>query len=369
MVDRIMNEMYHDTPDGLEGNEDCGQMSAWYVLSALGFYPVTPGTTNYIIGTPLFSSATIHLENGRTFTINADNVSDRNYYIQSATLNNKLFAKSFIDHADIANGGSLNFSMGATSSSFGAMEIPVTSISDHQIVLNPVVDGGSISFKDKKTIKIGSTQKGLAYYYSMDGSVPTKNSRKYTAPFTINKSSVIKAIALNTKNETSFITTAMYRKAPHNWTIRLNTAYEQQYDGNGTNGLIDDIRGEVDWRKGNWQGYQNADLDVVIDLQRIKSVSTVNIGLLQDSRAWIVMPRQVIIEVSVDNKNFSQVFSGENFLPIEDEKAQLKTVEAAFATVSARYVRVKALQYGKLPSWHLGAGGDTHIFADEIIVQ
>ena len=69
MVHRIMNDMYHDKPDGLEGNEDCGQMSAWYVLSALGFYPVTPGTTDYIIGTPQFSSATIHVENGKIFTI------------------------------------------------------------------------------------------------------------------------------------------------------------------------------------------------------------------------------------------------------------------------------------------------------------
>ena len=75
MVHRIMKDMYHDTPDGLEGNEDCGQMSAWYVLSALGFYPVTPGTTDYIIGTPMFSSATIHLENGKSFTVKGNNIS------------------------------------------------------------------------------------------------------------------------------------------------------------------------------------------------------------------------------------------------------------------------------------------------------
>ena len=88
MVHRIMNEMYSDTPDGLEGNEDCGQISAWCVLSALGFYPVTPGTTDFIIGTPLFPSATILLENGKSFTINAKTVSNKNFYIQSAYLKN-----------------------------------------------------------------------------------------------------------------------------------------------------------------------------------------------------------------------------------------------------------------------------------------
>ena len=369
MVHRILNEMYHDTPDGLEGNEDCGQMSAWYVLSALGFYPVTPGTTDYIIGTPLFSDATIRLENGRTFNINANNLNNDKFYIQSAKLNDQLYTKSYLSHFDIVNGGSLNYVMGANPSPFGTVDFPSTAINGNKIILNPVIDGGAISFKDKKTIRIGAAQKAVSYYYTVDGTMPTKTSKKYIAPFSINKSALIKAITINNKGETSFITTAMYRKAPHNWTIKLNTQYEQQYDGNGPNGLIDDIRGETDWRKGNWQGYQKTDMDVLIDLQKVTAISSVNIGLLQDSRAWIVLPKHIIIEVSVDGKQYTQVYSGENFLPIEDEKAQVKNVEAGFATVNAKYVRIKALQYGKLPAWHLGAGGDTHIFVDEIIIK
>ena len=81
------------------------------------------------------------------------------------------------------------------------------------------------------------------------------------------------------------------------------------------------------------------------------------------------MPKEVFIEVSDDGKTFTPVYTGKNFLPIEDETAQLKNVETFFTTVSTRYVRVKATQYGKLPAWHLGAGGDTHIFVDEINVQ
>jgi hypothetical protein len=203
----------------------------------------------------------------------------------------------------------------------------------------------------------------------MDGSVPTKASKKYSAPIRVNKSVTIKAIAINAKGESSYVTTASYKKPLHNWTIKLNTAYEQQYDGGGINGLIDDIRGEADWRKGNWQGYQKTDVDVVIDLQKPIPVSAVNIGLLQDTRAWIILPRQILIETSTDNKTFTQVYAGENFLPVEDLKAQVKNVEAGFTAVIARYVRVKALQFGKLPAWHEGAGGDTHIFVDEIVVK
>ena len=369
MVHQIMNKMYHDTPEGLEGNEDCGQMSAWYVLSAMGFYPVTPGTTDYIIGSPLFSSATINLENGKTFNIKAVDYAVESIQIKSATLNDKPYNKSYLSHFDISNGGTINFKMGTGSSGLGTSDFPSTGITDNKIVLNPVINGGAISFKDSKTISISSAQKGGSYYYTLDGSKPTAASKKYVVPFVVTESVTVKAIAVNDAGTSSYITTALYKKSSQNWSIKLNTTYEQQYDGGGINGLIDDIRGEVDWRKGNWQGYQKTDMDMVIDLQKQISISAVSIGLLQDTKAWIVIPRQIIIEVSDDNKNFKQVYAGNNFLPIEDLKAQLKNVEAGFTPVMARYVRVKAIQYGKLPAWHEGAGGDTHIFVDEIVVK
>lgn len=369
MVHRIMNEMYHDAPDGLAGNEDCGQMSAWYVLSALGFYPVTPGTTDYIIGTPLFSSATIHLENGKLFTVKASTVSDENFYIQSASLNSKAYPKSSLSYFDIAKGGTMQFNMGSKASSFGSTDFPSTAITDNKIVLNPVIDGGAVSFKEKMTIHINSVQKDINYYYTTDGTLPTSASKKYSEPITIDTSTTIKAIAVNAKGESSFITKATYKKAPYNWTVKLNTAYEKQYDGGGAEGLIDGIHGSADWRKGNWMGFQKTDMDVMIDLQEIKTISKLTAGFLQDSRAWIVVPKQLIIEVSTDGKQFSKIFSGENFLPIEDVKVQVKNIDAFFTPVAAKYVRVRAIQYGKLPAWHEGAGGDSHIFIDEINVK
>ncbi len=108
----IVNSMYKSKPDGLCGNDDCGQMSAWYVFSVLGFYPVCPGTTGYAIGTPCAEKATVTLPNGKILTIVAKGLSDKNCYIRSMTLNGKSLEKPFIDHSDLTGGGELIFTMG-----------------------------------------------------------------------------------------------------------------------------------------------------------------------------------------------------------------------------------------------------------------
>jgi predicted alpha-1,2-mannosidase len=109
----IIDTQYNTTPNGLSGNEDCGQMSAWYVLSSMGLYPMNPASGEYEIGTPIFDKTTMNLPNGKTFTIKAENVSDKNIYIQSATINGKVFNKTTISHQNILKGGTLYFKMGA----------------------------------------------------------------------------------------------------------------------------------------------------------------------------------------------------------------------------------------------------------------
>jgi len=110
---QTMSLLYHATPDGICGDEDTGQMSAWYVFSALGIYPACPGDPNYFIGSPLFSRAVLNLQNGKTFTISADNNGPQQGYIQSAKLNGANFDRTFISHQTIVNGGELNFQMDA----------------------------------------------------------------------------------------------------------------------------------------------------------------------------------------------------------------------------------------------------------------
>ncbi len=131
MTRRIMSEFYLNKPDGLPGNEDCGQMSAWYVFSALGFYPVCPGSDHYAIGSPMVDKATIHLENGKSFTVTANNNQKENVYISSAKLNGANYTKSYLSYTDIANGGTLELSMSAEpNNNWGSAEgdVPVTKI-------------------------------------------------------------------------------------------------------------------------------------------------------------------------------------------------------------------------------------------------
>jgi predicted alpha-1,2-mannosidase len=111
-VRSIFPRMYKPAPDGLGGNDDCGQMSAWYVFSALGFYPVAPGSGAYSIGSPLVKAATIHLENGKTFRIQTENQGPRNVYLQSVTLNGVPLTAPVLQHADILKGGTLRFVLG-----------------------------------------------------------------------------------------------------------------------------------------------------------------------------------------------------------------------------------------------------------------
>jgi predicted alpha-1,2-mannosidase len=122
-VRRVLSEFYLTTPEGIIGNEDCGQMSSWYILSAIGFYPVFPASLEYVFGTPLLEYVGLHLEDGRDFIVKAPETSPRNCYIQKVMLNGRPYTKSYIRHEDIMAGGELVFHMGRTpNKEFGAKE-------------------------------------------------------------------------------------------------------------------------------------------------------------------------------------------------------------------------------------------------------
>ena len=120
LLRKMLNEMYLDQPDGLSGNEDVGQMSAWYILSSVGLYQVDPVGGRFVIGSPLFDKATVNVGGGKTFTVVAKNNSDRNIYVQSARLNGKTLKNSYIEFNDIRHGGTLELVMGPKPSKWGA---------------------------------------------------------------------------------------------------------------------------------------------------------------------------------------------------------------------------------------------------------
>jgi predicted alpha-1,2-mannosidase len=374
-VRQIMDQFYKPTPDGLIGNEDCGQMSAWYVLSAAGFYPVTPGSTTYVIGSPLFPRLMFNLENGRQFVVSATRVSPKNMYIQSAKLNGKPYAKSYIDHRDLMNGGELALVMGPASNmkwGVGPGNEPVSRIDSSTFVPAPVLKASGRTFRDRIEVSIEAPKPGLEVYYTTDGSEPTKASQLFRGPVVLNATGRIKALAINSDGIRSGVTAGEYLQIPHDWKLRLMSRYSSQYTGGGDFALIDGIRGTTNWSGGGWQGYQGKDLVAVVDLGSVQSVSKLGLGVLQDAGSWIWMPRRVEFELSLDGESFTPVLSIPNDVPdgsASDIGAVNKDFVKTIPAQQARYIQVRAVNFGKIPSWHPGSGGDAWIFADEIIIE
>lgn len=370
-VRQILDEFYKPTPDGLIGNEDCGQMSAWYILSAAGFYPVTPGSTIYAIGTPLFPRLTFNLENGRQFVVSAKGVSAKNKYVQSARLNGRPYSRSYIDHRDLMRGGELALVMGpAPNKKWGVGEgnEPVSSIDGRFFVAAPVLKAAGRTFRERMEVSV-EPKEGLDVYYTTDGSELGPTSQQLRAPIVLTSTAKVKVVAVNRKGLRSAVTAGEYLQVPHDWKLRLLSRYSSQYTGGGDFALIDGIRGTTNWSGGGWQGYQGRDLVAVVDLGSVQSVSKLGLGVLQDAGSWIWMPRRVEFELSSDSQNFTPVLSIANDVPDNSMGAVNKDFVRTIPVQQARYVRVRAVNFGKIPSWHPGSGGDAWIFADEIIIQ
>jgi predicted alpha-1,2-mannosidase len=369
----ITKEFYKNAPDGLIGNEDCGQMSAWYVLSAMGFYPVCPGSTEYVLGKPLFDTITVNLENGKKFVISK--TAGKNRYVKNIELNGNYSLRSVIYHNQIIGGGKLNFVMEdslAADNTFGknASVRPSSKISSRLIIPAPLIKGKSRSFENSQEISLecnGSSDCSIVY--TTDGSEPNRNSKAYTQPFIIGNSCSIKAKIYSGKDSSSTTSGRFYKK-PNNWDVQLVSKYNPQYTAGGPSGIIDGIYGDVNWRKGEWQGYQHQDFECVIDLKEKKPVKHVMLDFLQDTRAWIIFPPKVDILVSDDGTNFKNAGSILNTLPAKDYKTQTKKMEKEFVQpVSARYVKLIAKNFGKLPEWHEGRGDGAFIFIDEVEIK
>jgi predicted alpha-1,2-mannosidase len=382
-VRQILDNFYKPEPDGLIGNEDCGQMSAWYVLSASGFYPVTPGSPVYVIGTPIFPEVRFNLENGKTFVIKAHGVSEKNFYIQSARLNGKLYGKSYLLQSDLMAGGELVLEMAAQPNrkwGAGENDVPrsiISRIEGGQIVPVPIIRAAGKTFKDRLEISMqgaSGRDKTLNIHYTTDGSEPGPSSPIFTKPFYIDRSTTLKALAVHSDGEKSLVATANYLKIPHNWTINLTSKYSSQYTGGGDFALIDGIRGTTNWSGGGWQGYQGQDLVAVVDLGKTQNVSKLGAGFLQDVGSWIWMPRRVDFEISLDGRDFVPAVTIPNDVPDGSDRggntgAIIKDFVESVSSQKARYVRIRASNYGKIPSWHPGHGGDAWIFVDEVIIE
>ncbi len=216
-INQINKEMYSTNPDGLSGNEDCGQMSSWFNLSSMGFYPFCPGTNEYQIGTPFFEEVKINLENGKSIIIKAENLNDKNFYIQSMTVNGSDWTKSFIKNSDLTKGAEIKIVMGAQpNNKWGVNNISKPySLTKNKTVSIPYLTNDVGYFSDEIEIEFKCRTKDAEIRYTLDGSEPNKNSELYTEKFKIDHSLTIKARAYKDNYEPSVVFSSVATKAEY----------------------------------------------------------------------------------------------------------------------------------------------------------
>lgn len=340
-VKYILDNFYTNTPDGLIGNEDCGQMSAWYVLSSMGIYPMEPGNYDYrrkwITTEPYFDRIKVKVDE-KIKTISKGKLIFNDF---GFNVKRRLDMKNYNDI------------------------LPV-----------PVIEAESKSFKDKMMVQIkGSKQFNQKIYYRInDDSKEVPPFIPYSEAFEISKSSKIEAYIeemAGGKPPRSNTISAQFFKKPNNFTIEIKSKFNSQYHAGGAEGLIDGIFGNENWRKGEWQGYQNQDFEAVIDLKEVKTISKISSNYLQDTRSWILMPTKVEYYISEDNIKFTKIGTVENVVDPKEYETVIKSFDLKFKSQKARYIKVIATNFGKLPEWHQGfsSNGDAFIFIDEVTVD
>lgn len=371
---KILNQFYKNSPDGLIGNEDCGQMSAWYVFSSIGFYPVTPAADHYAFSLPFFQQIKLTLENGKTFTINTNKTTLKNgETIKAIKINDNIHYRSFLPHSYIEAGSKITFIVDNKSDSVkygeNTKHRPHTRITHFPIVPSPIIRAKSKSFTDSLTITLEPQSENQRTVYTDNGKEPNRTLNTYKHSFSITKTCTIKAKTYAYK-DSSKITTAYFYKKPHQWKVLLKSNYNPQYTAGGADGIVDGIYGDVNWRKGEWQGFQGQDFEAIIDLQKETQFNQISANFLQDTRPWILFPKNVEFLISNDGTSYKSVGIIENDVPADNYDAQLKKFTVTLPQAqTAKYVKIKAKNFGKLPDWHLGAGGEAFIFIDEIEVK
>jgi predicted alpha-1,2-mannosidase len=365
----IVDSLYKDRPDGLCGNDDCGQMSAWLVMSAMGLYQVAPGRPEYCLGSPLFPRITIRLENGRRFVIEADGNERGKCYVTKPKLNGRALDASFIPHSAIASGGLLMMTMSPTPDTTWARTANTTPHAEVAVPYcpAPVINAGSRVFRDSTIVTV--TGNGGRLFYTLDGSDPILNGREYMQPLILRESAAVNAAQRGTDGAWSRIASASVVNFVPPGEIRLATVYSKQYAAGGDNALLDGMHGGRDFRTGTWQGYEESDIDATVDLGSVKNISSVAIGFYQNCDAWIFMPSSVEFSFSDDGTRFTTPRRIDNTIDPKKEGAIVHDFTLNPDSTSARFVRVHAVNMRHCPVWHKGAGGKAWIFADEIMID
>jgi predicted alpha-1,2-mannosidase len=367
-IRQILTQLYSPTPDGISGNEDCGQMSAWYILSSLGLYPMAPGNPEYLLGSPLVDRAEIQVGD-QTFNVVAHNNERDHPYVQSVKLNGALWDKAYLPHSALTQGGVLEFFMGAEPSDWGGSleQSPRSKIEIAQseaLIVPPFIKSGATAIKGSTTVVLDQVNDSAQIFYRLND----EPSKQYENPIVIQDDAVLSVYAQDSQGKRSSEVTTKFLKIDPLRTITPKTPFANQYSAGGPYALIDGYFGSNDFRTGTWQGYQGVDIDVIVDLGRVQTVNEVSINFLEDQRSWIFLPTEVELAVGLDEQ--TKTIDKIELPEITPRKESMqKTITFSLDGSLQRYIHLKAKNYGTLPPWHLGYGGEAWLFADEITIK
>lgn len=358
VVDEILTTLYHPTPDGLSGNEDCGQMSAWYVWNAMGLYPVAPGSGQIIVGTPRFESVDVHpAGGGAIFSIHK---SGSGHYVQELELNGESQDAAWIDVSQLVAGGELTFECGEVPShEFGRTERPTSKVDCPTFVASPIIEAPR-TFKSKVSVSLKHIDPLAKLHYRI---LPESNWTLYSGNFDVENGCIIEAFAAN-EHSSSVVQHQMVR-VDNNWKLEWKQGeHSNQYHAGGEGALIDGIVGGPNFKTGEWQGFFDQNLVAQLDLGSSQEIISQSIGSLRDVRPWIMLPQAVRFYSSQDGIQWQLIEAMTHEESDVDEAALVKRFES-LKSITARFLRMEMDGYGKLPSSHLGAGNPSWLFIDE----
>ncbi len=496
IVDKVCKTFYKDSPDGLIGNEDCGQMSAWYVMSAMGIYAVCPGSNVYTTGVPQFYEVEIQREGKTPFYITRGSLSKaektaepmifqdgvRPWAVhqmempkeselpalpsindmkgtfaqrmraldemkQQRVLEMRNMRKVFkaaeltVSHQQLMQGDGIVFGQVADADRDNLLLKTPKQTMVTGFVSVPVLEG-SRTFKDSSRVRVSvpkgtngvlvirvtnmemqatgldtggkatagakkkkqKSKKGMLDINSIPGMLMFGENREEIITldadgekpyeFLIGYDAVVSAQLVDVKvygglpgsNPGNVVgksdrATAVYNRKENNYKVLLceGVVPHPQYSAGGLGALVDEIQGSIEWRAGGWMGFYDQDFSAVIDMGSVKSVSEVSARFLQDSRAWILCPRHFSVMTSTDGVKYTswaqEVALKDDWQNNETRIDQVTIAhtdgKAGVKPIKARYVKVVADKYGKLPEGHLGYpyNGSGYIFMDEIQIR
>ncbi|HRO99539.1 MAG TPA: glycoside hydrolase family 92 protein, partial [Flavobacteriales bacterium] len=369
---KIMTEFYRDAPDGLIGNEDCGQMSAWFVWSAMGLYPLTPGDPSYVIGTPLFDRVTMDLGQGRSLRVEALVGGGQRDHLEALTWNDQETSPyRQLAHTALEQGGTLRFHLGPRA---GAAPV-LDAFTEGKTITGPppapFIAAPSVTFTDSLVVQVGHV---AGPWKLMIEAGAAEQLRARNAPLVqrdrvvLRESGTVTAWCEGPDGTRGPVVTARFKRMDGTRTMTLESTYANQYAAGGTQALVDGLRGGNDFRTGEWQGFLDQDVLATIDLGKVMKVGRIGLSALQDEKSWIWLPADVEIVTSINQRQWSSTTVTHD-VDRQTKGTILRELWTPQLDRRGRYIKVIARNAGPCPEWHPGKGGKSWIFLDEVLVE